>query len=625
MNSLILTSLAAFFKAFVRVFRESCVCRILMRIYSAFSNGWRNSKIMGFIGSTDKASYVEKSVVYKIFRLPVVFWEYLRDSLGGFINEKIKTSVICSAGRCYVNAFMAVNTRFWGTLLLSACLAYTIVKLITVNSYSMFVLIAGAVGAVLLIFRYDLMAFPNGSRVIDFVKAAAGFKDLDFEFYDKSSFEGVQKIILGAVVGIVTGIVMVYIPLIGLAVPFALFGLLLVMYAPVTGVYAAVFLAPIVPTMVLAGICIWTGLSFLIYALTAENFKIRIGGVGLGLLLLLAILFVSSALSFAVIGSFKVWAMYFVFVMFYFVVINTVKTKDQLYGLLKVFVFSGAIVALYGVMQYVFGWTTANAWIDETMFEDDTMRVYSTLANPNVLGEYLLLVLPICAAFMVKFKAKTLAKWAYLAMFAVLGVCLVLTQSRGCWLGFMLGAVIFVTFYEGKLWGLIPIVLCILPFVLPETVIDRIMSIGNLEDSSTSYRVYIWLGTLGMLKTYWLGGIGMGEAAFSQVYPFFSYNAITAPHSHNTFLQLTVEAGIGALAIFIITQFVFAKKMVRTYRLGYEKSWSSVMALAIECGVIGFLAQSMFDYTFYNYRVMALFFMVMAIGMSLKYIKEGAE
>lgn len=625
MNSLILTSLAAFFKAFGRMFRESCVCRILLRIYGAFSNGWRKSRIMGFIGSTDKAVYAEKSLVYKIFNLPVVFWGFLRRKIGVAINEKIKTSVICSAGRCYVNAFMAVNTRFWGTLLLSACLAYTLIKLVTVHSYSLPVLAVGAVGAVLLVFRYDLMAFLNGSRVIDFVKAAAGFKELDFEFYDEGSFNGVQKIILGAAAGVITGAVMVYVPLIGLAIPFAVFGMLLVLYAPVTGVYAAVFLAPLVPTMVLAGICIWTGISFLIHALTTEDFKIRIGGVGLGLLLLLSVLFVSSALSFAVLGSLQVWAMYFVFVMFYFVVINTVRTKNQLYGLLKVFVFSGAIVALYGLMQYVFGWTTSNAWIDETMFEDETMRVYSTLANPNVLGEYLLLVLPVCAVFMVKYKANTLAKWAYLAMFAMLGVCLVLTQSRGCWLGFMLSAVIFVTFYEGKLWGLVPIVLCILPFVLPETVIDRIMSIGNMEDSSTSYRVYIWLGTLGMLKTYWLGGIGMGEAAFSQVYPFFSYNAITAPHSHNTFLQLTVEAGIGALAVFVITQFVFAKKMVKTYRLGYEKSWSSVTALAISCGVIGFLAQSMFDYTFYNYRVMALFFMVMAMGMALKYIKEGAE
>ena len=62
--------------------------------------------------------------------------------------------------------------------------------------------------------------------------------------------------------------------------------------------------------------------------------------------------------------------------------------------------------------------------------------------------------------------------------------------------------------------------------------------------------------------------------------------------------------------------------MVKVYRIGDKKSWSSVTALAIGCGVIGFLVQSMFDYTFYNYRVMALFFMVMAIGSVMVHIKE---
>ena len=56
----------------------------------------------------------------------------------------------------------------------------------------------------------------------------------------------------------------------------------------------------------------------------------------------------------------------------------------------------------------------------------------------------------------------------------------------------MLSVVIFVTFYEGKWWGFIPIVLCILPFIIPQTIVDRIMSVGNMEDSSTSYRVYIF-------------------------------------------------------------------------------------------------------------------------------------
>ena len=626
MNSLIITSLIAFGKRITSMFCESVTGRLLMRIYSAFSNGWQNSAIIRLIGSTDKADYAEKSRLYKIFRLPAKWWEILQVKIGGCINEKIKTSFICHLGRVYVNSFMAVNTRFWGTMVLSSSLIYTILKLVTVHSYSKPVLIVGAVGAVMLIFKFNLMAFLNGSRVVDFVKAAIGFGDLYFEFYNEKELEGSEKIALGIVAGCLMGAVMAVSPLIGLALPFAVFGMLLVLYAPVTGVYAAVFLAPLVPTMLLAGICLWTGISFLIYALTHQGFKIRLDGVGLGLLVLLTLLFVSSVFSFAVMGSLKVWAMYFVFVLFYFVIINTVRTKAQLYGLLKVFVFSGVLVALYGVMQYVFGWTTSNAWIDETMFEDETMRVYSTLANPNVLGEYLLLVLPVCALFFVKYKAKTWAKWAYLAMLAVLALCLVLTQSRGCWIGFMLGAVIFVTFYEGRLWGIIPFILCLVPFVLPETVIDRMLSVGNMEDSSTSYRVYIWLGTLGMLKHYWRGGIGMGEAAFAKIYPLFSYNAIVAPHSHNTFLQLTVEAGVVALIVFLVINFLFIKKMVSVYRVGrHKKNNYSAAALALSCGVIAFLAQSMFDYTFYNYRVMALFFMVLAMGSALGYIRNKSE
>ena len=44
------------------------------------------------------------------------------------------------------------------------------------------------------------------------------------------------------------------------------------------------------------------------------------------------------------------------------------------------------------------------------------------------------------------------------------------------------------------------------------------------------------------------------------------------------------------------------------------------MLLALGAGVCGFLFQSLFDYTFYNYRVMAVFFMVIGIAMSFKYV-----
>lgn len=618
MNSLILASISTFFKAFGRWFKNSGLYWLLMKIYNGISASWNNSIVMTALRSENAGEAHKKSVTARILYWPFSVAVFFKDKAGAFISENIAHSFICVIARQYVQNFMAVNTRFFGIMLIGAFVGYCAAGM----HISKLAAIIGAVGALLCICNYNLMSFLNPSKFVGLIKSAAGFKNLDFEFFDTEQTRGRARLVVSLIFGLASGVLMSFNMLYGAAVPFVVFALLLVLYAPVTGVFFAVFAAPFVPTMALAGLCLWTGMSLVIKSVSDKNFKWDFSGLGICIMMFLALLLVSSLASFARMGSLKVWAMYFVFVGFYFIIVNTIETKEQLYGLFKILIISGALVALYGVMQYAFGWTTSNAWIDEEMFEDATMRVYSTLGNPNVLGEYLLLILPLAAVYMLKNSWKELSKWAYGAMFLVLAFCLVLTQSRGCWIGFMLSAVIFVTFYEGKWWGLLPIVLCILPFVIPQTIVDRIMSVGNMEDTSTSYRVYIWMGTLGMMKHYWLGGIGMGEAAFSQVYPFFSYNAIIAPHSHNLFLQLLVEAGVSGLLMFVIMQVVFIKNMSVVYKRDNKKSPNSMLALALGSGVVGFLAQSMFDYTFYNYRVMAVFFMVLALGTALKNITD---
>ncbi len=621
MSSLILSSVSSFFRALGRCFKSSGLYWLLMKIYNGISASWKNSVIMTNLRGSNCGNGIGNSIIARILYWLFSAAEFIKNKSGDFISENISHSVICVLARQYMQNFMALNTRFFGAMLLMAGIGYEMHYYHT-QHFSKIAAIAALIGAIAFVFNYNIMSFFNPSKFVGFIKSAAGFKGLDFEFFDVNETKGKSRIAAAAVIGAMAGYIAGYNIMYAALIPFALFALLLVLYAPVTGVFFAVFAAPFVPTMALAGLCLWTGISLIIKAVSDRNFKWNFSGLGMCIILFLAVLLVSSLTSFARAGSLKVWAMYFVFVGFYFIIVNTIKTKEQLYGLLKILVISGALVALYGVMQYAFGWTTSNAWIDEEMFEDATMRVYSTLGNPNVLGEYLLMILPLAAVYMLKYKWNELSKWAYGAIFLVLALCLVLTQSRGCWIGFMISAVIFVTFYEGKWWGLLPVILCILPFVIPQTIVDRIMSVGNLEDTSTSYRVYIWMGTLGMMKHYWLGGIGMGEAAFSQVYPFFSYNAIIAPHSHNLFLQLLVEAGISGLLMFVIMQVVFIKKMSIVYMRNDKKSMDSMLALALGSGVIGFLAQSMFDYTFYNYRVMAVFFMVLAIGTALKNISD---
>ena len=615
---MIISSAISAGKAIGDKFTQSKLYALIMAIYLFFSHSWANSRIMTAIRSHERDGMAKKSVFYKLCRVPFAIIEGIGKKAGRPLAKAAQSSVFCSWGYSYIQNMMAVNTRFMGMLLLCASITAAAVKLLVSGYLIKWLLIAAAFGAVLMIFNFNLMGFLNPSWVVKFVKCCAGFRELDFDFFDTNETKGRSRLVLAALAGVAAGVVMMlYKPIIGAAIPFAVFGALLVLWKPIVGVYAAVFIAPIVPTMLLALCCIWTGISLVIASWTDRSFKWKMEGVGMGIILLLLILFISSVLSFAMVGSLKVWLMYLVLAGFYFVIINTIETKEQLYGLLRVFVISAALVALYGVCQYVFGWTTTNAWIDEEMFEDDTMRVFSTLGNPNVLGEFLLLALPVSVVFMLKDAWKHASKYIYALVFLLLFLCLILTQSRGCWIGFMISAVIFVTFYEGRWWSLIPLVVLLLPLFIPDTIVDRFSSVGDMEDSSTSYRVYIWLATLGMLKTYWIGGIGMGEAAFHEVYPFYSYNAVIAPHSHNTFLQLTVEAGIVALIVFIALNAIFLKKLHGVYRLDDKKSLNSTTALAIGAGIVGFLVQSMFDYTFYNYRVMCIFFMLMAIGTAL--------
>ena len=622
MSSLIISAIGTFCKKSADSFKKSKLGAAIENCNNKVKSRWHASLIMTWLKKECKG----RGVVFKIAMLPFTFLEFLKSKIGEKVKASVDRSIFCELGRQYVHNFMALNTRFFGVTVLSSTVVYNALKFANDGGINKIVALLSVVSGIALIKNWNVTGFFEGSALINFIKACAGVKNITFSFYDEEKTTGKLRLAAGITAGVITGIA-VYLTPIGILVPFALFGMLLVLEYPVTGVYAAVFIAPLIPfsSMPLAGVCIWTLFAVILKSLYDKEFKWRKEGVGVALILFMAVLFVSSVFSFAPKGSLVVWVMYFVFISFYFAVINTINSRQQLYGLLRLFVINGALVALYGVMQYVFGWTTTNAWIDEEMFEEETMRVFSTLANPNVLGEYLLLVLPVSIVFFLKDKARSLSKWVYMAVAGICFLCLILTQSRGCWLGFLVSAAIFITFSEGRLWAIIPLVLCVMPFVLPQTIIERLLSIGDMGDSSTSYRVFIWMGTMGILRHYLLGGIGMGEAAFSEVYPLFSYNAIIAPHSHNTFLQLLVEGGLPALFTFIAVLVVTFKSAHKSYVRNDKKSYDSLMILGLSSGIAGFLFQSLFDYTFYNYRVMAVFFMVIAIVVSFGFVKEGSK
>ena len=376
---------------------------------------------------------------------------------------------------------------------------------------------------------------------------------------------------------------------------------------------AAAVLAPVLPTMAVLGLVLVSCFSLLLRVMERRDMELFYTPFNRYIWLYAAIYLVGTLFSVTLSGSLLGGCLTVAFTLFALVLENSITTRRQLDTLILLLVLAGAAVSLYGVCQYLFGWGyQSEAWVDSDMFSDIAFRVTATLENPNMLGQYLILVIALGGAGLLSAQGWGM-RVLYLCCCGVMCLCMLLTFSRGAWLGLVFAGFVFVLFLQPRLLLLTPLLLVGLYFVLPDTVIARFTSIGDLGDQSTSYRVYIWMGTLAMLKDYWLCGIGPGDAAFNLVYPRYSYSGVTAPHSHNLFLQIMCDAGIVALVIFVLLLFHFFRGLCAAF-CREKDSFSRIHQAAVVAGMAGFLVQAMTDYSFYNYRVMFLFWVFIALG-----------
>ena len=382
----------------------------------------------------------------------------------------------------------------------------------------------------------------------------------------------------------------------------------------------ALAVAPIVPTMVAAGLALAAFFSIFLTHGAAERESAR-HPLNKYIILYAGLYIAAVFLSVTPSGSLKHGAMHVLFIMFAVGLGSSLRTITQLLWVMRFFAISGALVSVYGIYQYMFGAVGSAAWLDSEMFVGLGTRVYSTLENPNVLAEYLLLVIPFSSAFIV-YEKKWLPRLFFIGTTGVMLLCMVLTLARGGWLGLIFAAAVFLLMIDRRFVFVGIVGLVALYFLLPDAILSRFMSIGNLTDGSTSYRLSIWLATLAMLRDFGLVGIGPGAAAFNRVYPIYGYGAANAQHSHNLFLQIVCDAGIFALIMFLMLLFSYVRSLAAAVKKTADKTMN-IFRIAAISAVAGFLVQGMTDYSFYNYRVTMVFWAVIGLGIALS--REGVR
>ena len=301
-------------------------------------------------------------------------------------------------------------------------------------------------------------------------------------------------------------------------------------------------------------------------------------------------------------------------------------------SLITSYLLTALLVSIMGVRQWFFGVDALATWVDPESSLAGTTRVYSYLGNPNLLAAYLLPASMFSAAAVFAWK-RWIPKALALLMFMINSACLILTFSRGGWIGFVTAGFILLLLVVNhwsirlpqfwKKWA-VPLVLCVSAgFVLfavlsVDPLRDRVASIfAGREDSSNNFRINVWLAVVEMIKDRPFLGIGPGNTAFNKIYPFYQQPGYTALSAYSILLEVGVETGLLGLSCFVWLLLVaFNQGRVWLQRMRQEWNREAFWLMAAIATMVGRLMHGLVDTVWYRPQVSTLWWLMLALVSS---------
>ncbi len=277
---------------------------------------------------------------------------------------------------------------------------------------------------------------------------------------------------------------------------------------------------------------------------------------------------------------------------------------------------SAGVCAAVGVWEYATG-RAPNGWVDFTRFADLGGRACSFFENPNVLASFLLLTVPL--ALLLFQRGRPMRNLVYAVVLAVSLECLIVTWSRGAWLGILAAMLLFVLLFSKRSLSILlllplPAALCV--SYLPRRILTRLLSIGSLAESSARYRIYTWRGVTRMIIRNPFG-VGVGEAAFRKGYLRHALSGTeTVMHTHQIFLQIWSELGIVGAILFLWILLRLLWRTVAFCRREREpiRRREGIVLVGM---ILGALVMGLFDYVWYQPSVLFLFWWTVAQAINL--------
>jgi len=285
-------------------------------------------------------------------------------------------------------------------------------------------------------------------------------------------------------------------------------------------------------------------------------------------------------------------------ILIYFLCSKFIKNTSQFGRFMIAMLVGGCIVG--GRYLYLFQYNPSALYgTREALRLGGKITFVSSILNINALGigTYLATLIPLSAALFL-LGGSRFKKYAGLLVFCLFSYLLILTGSRSCLIGAIIGIVMVIILGKkySKLYSMkvilflsliiIGYLLMVSHALLSEFLTTRIESLQYIsKDISLLTRFKIWRGSLNLLFSNPLG------MSFWRFYNFGFGSIKTTPH--NLFLAIGLTNGFIGLFGFIWFVFAWFKKMIGF--LKFNHSENKIFHIGAIAGMVSFLFSGLFD------------------------------
>ena len=309
-------------------------------------------------------------------------------------------------------------------------------------------------------------------------------------------------------------------------------------------------------------------------------------------------------------------------ILIFWTVLNVVRSFDSLRLATRGIILAGGGAGLIATVLHIMPDATAESLLNALRIfnyptgdvlrfiaETEIERAIGTAIDPNILGGMLMLSVPLIFTQLLS-PERVLSKRTLWIVAAAVGTGLLLSYSRGAWLGSMGALVALGSIRYRKLW-LLFVPLAILVLILPqgEIAIDRLLQGIQGQDLATQMRIGEFNDSVRLIERYPFFGVGFGNAPDIDL---FRGRAAAA----NLYLIVAQQMGLVGLAAFLTIALAFFVHVWRN-RFGSDQPGRQALQLGYAASIGAALLAGFVDHYFFNLdfpHTIALFWLFVGLA-----------